>query len=123
MPLSQRVARFNRLVTNRVTGLLAGFLPGFGIITHQGRKSGRTYRTPVNVFRRPGGFIVALTYGQGDWVKNVLAAGGADVHTRRRDHHVVNPRVIDDPIGAGVPAPVRLILRRLDVREFLWADG
>jgi hypothetical protein len=74
------------------------------------------------VFSRPGGFIVALTYGQGDWVKNVLAAGGAEVHTRGRQHHVVNPRVIDDPTCAGLPPPVRAILGRLKVHEFLLVD-
>src|SRR5580692_1772431 len=26
---------------------------GFGILTHIGRKSGRVYRTPVNLFRAP----------------------------------------------------------------------
>ena len=74
--LGRRVARFNRLVTNRVTGPLAPWLPGFGIVVHTGRESGREYRTPVNVFRYQGAFVVALTYGSGaDWVRNVLAAG------------------------------------------------
>src|SRR5205809_6896960 len=40
-----------------------------------GRKSGRVYRTPVNVFRAPNGFLIALTYGrESEWVKNALAA-------------------------------------------------
>ena len=45
VPLSHAIGRFNRLATNRVTGLVAGRLPGFGIVTHRGRRSGRTYRT------------------------------------------------------------------------------
>ena len=32
------LAKFNILVTNRLTGLFAGWLPGFGILTHVGRK-------------------------------------------------------------------------------------
>jgi deazaflavin-dependent oxidoreductase (nitroreductase family) len=49
---------------------------GFGILTHVGRRSGKVYRTPVNVFRAQNGFIVALTYSsQSEWVKNVLASG------------------------------------------------
>lgn len=40
-------------------------LPGFGILTHIGRKSGKVYRTPVNVFRAPEGFLITPTYGQG----------------------------------------------------------
>ena len=45
------VAAFNLAVTNRITTRFAGRLPGFGIVTHAGRKSGKLYRTPVNVFR------------------------------------------------------------------------
>src|SRR5438309_10525759 len=73
------LARFNLAVTNRITGQFAGWLPGFGIITHVGRKSGKVYSTPVNVFRAPNGFEVAVTYGrESEWVKNVLAAGGCE---------------------------------------------
>ena len=69
------VAAFNLAVTNRITGLFAARLPGFGILTHVGRKSGRVYRTPVNVFRTSEGFLIALTYGrESEWVKNVMAA-------------------------------------------------
>jgi len=56
------VASFNLAVTNRITSRFAARLPGFGIVTHIGRKSGRIYRTPVNVFRWPDGFLIALTY-------------------------------------------------------------
>ena len=56
------LAKINIIFTNRITSLFAGWLPGFGILTHVGRKSGKVYRTPVNVFRAPNGFVVALTY-------------------------------------------------------------
>src|SRR5215831_10545280 len=56
------LAKINIAFTNRITSLFAGWLPGFGILTHVGRKSEKTYRTPVNVFRAPNGFIIALTY-------------------------------------------------------------
>jgi deazaflavin-dependent oxidoreductase (nitroreductase family) len=122
MPLSRSIAEFNKKFSNRVTGPFAGFLPGFGIVTHRGRKSGRSYSNPVNVFRTDGGWVFALTYGQGDWVKNVLAANGAELHTRGHDHHVVRPRVVVDPSRAAVPRPVRSILGALHVDEFLYVD-
>ena len=56
------LAKINIAFTNRITKLFASWLPGFGILTHVGRKSGKTYRTPVNVFRAPNGFVIALTY-------------------------------------------------------------
>jgi deazaflavin-dependent oxidoreductase (nitroreductase family) len=122
MPLPQAIGRINKVVTNRVTGLVAGRLPGFGIITHRGRQSGRTYHTPINVFRRPGGYIVALTYGQGDWVKNVLASGDAQIRSRGRTHHVDNPRLVNDPMRSDLPLPVRGILGVLNVDDFLLVD-
>ena len=48
------VAAFNLAVTNRITSRFAARLPGFGILTHVGRKSRRIYLTPVNVFRAVG---------------------------------------------------------------------
>src|SRR5437764_6139253 len=83
------LARFNLAVTNRITGQFAGWLPLFGIITHVGRKSGKVYRTPVNVFRAPNGFAVALTYGrESEWVKNVQAAGACELQTGARWYHL-----------------------------------
>src|ERR1700693_5570676 len=74
------VAAFNLAVTNRITGRFADRLLGFGILTHAGRKSGRVYRTPVDVFRAPEVFLIALTYGrESEWVKNGLAAGSASL--------------------------------------------
>jgi hypothetical protein len=43
VPIPQAVARFNRVVTNRVTGRVATYLPIFGVIVHSG--DGRTAST------------------------------------------------------------------------------
>jgi deazaflavin-dependent oxidoreductase (nitroreductase family) len=122
MPLPPSVARFNKAATNRVTSRVADRLPGFGIVVHRGRRSGREYETPVNAFRRPGGYTIALTYGRGDWVRNVEAAGSATLRTRGRTHRLTAPRIVDDPTRSAVPGPVRWILARLGVTEFLQLD-
>jgi hypothetical protein len=44
------LAKINIAFTNRITRLFAGWLPGFGILTHLGRKSGKIYRTPIKCF-------------------------------------------------------------------------
>lgn len=94
MPMPKRLARLNRVVTNRALGRIAPWMPGFGVVHHRGRSSGRSYRTPVNVFQRGDGYVVAMTYGpQTDWVKNVLAAGGCDLETRKQLVHLVEPRL------------------------------
>ncbi len=120
MPLGRSVARFNRRVTNHITRPLAHRLPGFGVVTHTGRKTGRTYRTPVNVFPAPDGYVMALTYGaRAEWVRNVLAAGGCDLETRGHRTHLTAPEVVRDTGRGQVPVYVRGVLRILGVTEFL----
>jgi deazaflavin-dependent oxidoreductase (nitroreductase family) len=120
MPLPRSVARFNRLVTNRIFGPLATRLPGFGVIGHRGRKTGRQYASPVNVFRTGDGYLMALTYGpEADWVGNVLAAGEATLTTRGRTILLTEPRLYRDEERRGLPAPVRFILGRAGVSDFL----
>jgi deazaflavin-dependent oxidoreductase (nitroreductase family) len=114
------LARFNKVATNRVTLPLAPRLPGFGVVEHVGRTSGRHYRTPVNVFPRAGGFVIALTYGSdAQWVRNVLANGGCTLTTRGHSWRLTQPRLAPAEQRRAVPAPVRLILRLLHVTEFL----
>jgi deazaflavin-dependent oxidoreductase (nitroreductase family) len=122
VPLPAGLARFNRRVTNIMTRRVAGWLPGFGIVSHRGRRTGTPYRTPVNVFRRPGGFTFALTYGQGDWVRNVLHAGSAELLTRRRTYALTDPVVTRDPEHRDVPFPVGVILRAIHADEVLRAE-
>jgi len=94
------LAAFNLAVTNRITGRFAGWLPGFGIVTHLGRKSGRVYRTPVNVFRVSNGFAIALTYGrESEWVKNVLTANGCELETRGQRYQLSQSTIVHDPPG------------------------
>ena len=82
-----------KAVTNRVTGPLAPWLPGFGVVEHIGRKSGQRFRTPVNVFPRAGGCAIALTYGSdSQWVRNVLAHGGCALETRGHTWQLTQPR-------------------------------
>jgi deazaflavin-dependent oxidoreductase (nitroreductase family) len=114
------LAKINIAFTNRITGLFAGWLPGFGILTHVGRKSGKVYRTPINVFRAANGFIIALTYSsQSEWVKNVLAAGGCELRTRGKRYELCAPHVVHDPTRRQFPIPVRLVLRIVGADEYM----
>jgi deazaflavin-dependent oxidoreductase (nitroreductase family) len=114
------LAKFNIAVTNRLTSLFAGWLPGFGILTHVGRRSGRVYRTPINVFRSPNGFIVALTYSsQSEWVKNVLAAASCELTNVGRKYQLVAPKVVRDTTRRRFPIPVRVILRLVGADEYI----
>jgi deazaflavin-dependent oxidoreductase (nitroreductase family) len=113
-------ASFNLLVTNRITGLFANRLPMFGILIHQGRTSGKTYRTPVNVFKTPDGFAIALTYGREcQWVRNVLAAGAAQLETRGKLYRISSPLILHDNGRRRFPLPVRVIQRILGAEDLM----
>jgi len=59
---------------------------------------------------------ILLGHGKADWVKNVLAAGEADVRLFGRDLHITNLRVLPAGTGAkGLPWIVRLGGRRVGV--------
>jgi deazaflavin-dependent oxidoreductase (nitroreductase family) len=118
VPLPKRLAKFNLVVTNRVLGPAARRLPGFAIVHHVGRRSGRRFTTPVNLFRHGDEFVIALTYGaDSQWVRNVLAAGAFEVETRGRRIRLVNPVIVHD--RSLVPGGVRQILGAVRVGEFL----
>jgi deazaflavin-dependent oxidoreductase (nitroreductase family) len=114
------LAKINIAFTNRITSLFAGWLLGFGILTHVGRKSGKVYRTPINAFRATNGFAIALTYSsQSEWVKNVLAAGGCELKTRGKEYRLSAPKVVHDPTRRRFPIPVRLVLRIVGADEYM----
>ncbi|SOD71731.1 deazaflavin-dependent oxidoreductase (nitroreductase family) [Jatrophihabitans sp. GAS493] len=120
MPVPRMVARLNRAGLNKVTSRVVPWAPGFGLVTHHGRRSGREFHTPVNVFTVADGFLIALTYGvESDWVKNVLAEGGCGLTTRSRTYQLTAPRVLHDPSRAQARVVERQILGLLRVYDFL----
>ncbi|MBW8487557.1 nitroreductase family deazaflavin-dependent oxidoreductase [Actinomadura parmotrematis] len=120
MPIPNAVARFNRVATNRVLRPFTARLPGFAVVRHNGRTSGRPYRTPVGLFARPDGYVIALTYGPDrDWVKNIVAAGGCELEIRGRTVAATAPRVVHDPARTGMPPGVKQALTLLGVTDFL----
>jgi deazaflavin-dependent oxidoreductase (nitroreductase family) len=112
--------RFTTKVVNPLTRLFAGRLPGFVVLTHAGRTSGRRYRTPLFMYRRGVDYVFALTYGsRADWVKNILGAGGCEIRVGGRDVQLVEPEVFVDPTRQIMPFPLRLVGGALLVSEFL----
>lgn len=121
MPIPRRMRQVNKVALNKVTGQLAPWLPGLGVVIHRGRTSGTEYRTPVNVFARPGDrYILALTYGvDTDWVKNVIAAGGCELLTQGTHIELAAPRLIHDESRREIRMVERAILGLLHVYDFL----
>lgn len=97
---------------NRLGLPLLSRLPTFGVLEHTGRRSGKTYRIPINAFRRGDHYYFALTYGSDvDWLKNARAAGGCDLVIRGRRIHLVEPELFTDPELRFLPAAPRAIER------------
>lgn len=119
MPLPKGLARLNRVFTNRISRPLSFRLPWFAVIVHNGRVSGKEYRTPVNCWLDDKTAIVALTYGpETDWLKNLARAGGGSLLAKGESYEVGPPVVIGSEGMTRMPAVVRPMLRMLDVDRF-----
>jgi deazaflavin-dependent oxidoreductase (nitroreductase family) len=113
-PVKDAIRTFNKYVLNPAMLLMAGRKHWYaGVIRHTGRRTGRSYATPVVVIPVDGdGFVVPLPYGTGvDWLRNVSAAGKATVTVDGETHDVADPEIID----AASAAPMLSERRR---REF-----
>lgn len=66
-----------------------------GIIRHRGRVSGTAYETPIGIVADGGSFLVALPYGtRAQWLRNVLAAGSAELVHEGRTYRVDAPELL-----------------------------
>lgn len=95
------------------------------VIAHVGRRSGRSYQTPLDVHRCDDGTVIMfLVYGSKcDWVQNVRAAGRATITIDDKQLAATSPRIVDrDTAASLVPADVSMPPRILNVTEFLQMD-
>jgi deazaflavin-dependent oxidoreductase (nitroreductase family) len=89
----RRLARVNRRVANPLLRPVARLTPPLAVIEHRGRRSGRTYRTPVFAFRRGDEILVVLSYGRNShWVRNLRAAGHGALIRGMRRYRMMNIR-------------------------------
>lgn len=121
MPLPRGLARFNRVVTNRLTRPFATRLGGFAVLHHVGRKTGRSYETPLNAWRADEGVVVALTYGKNvDWLRNVQTSEESTLTMTGEDLRVGPPEALRGERGFDLtPAWVVPILKMLGVDQFV----
>lgn len=120
MPMPRWWGHVNKRVFNP-RAIAGGRWP---VLTHVGRTSGTTYRTPLDAHPVDGGYVFVLVYGSGsDWVRNVLAAGRADLRVEGQQVELTAPRVVGqdeafDVLGDDVAHPPKL----LRITEFLRMD-
>jgi deazaflavin-dependent oxidoreductase (nitroreductase family) len=121
MPVPKWIAQVNKRTFNKME-LKRGTRP---VLTHVGRKSGRTYKTPLDAHPVDGGFVFIIMYGsQGcDWVQNVLAAGRAGLAVKSEERELTAPRLITrEEARAQVTADTNLQPGRVKGIEYLRMD-
>lgn len=120
MPMPKWWGHINKRVFNP-RAVAGGKWP---VLTHVGRTSGTTYRTPLDAHPVEGGYLFVLVYGSGaDWVRNILAAGSADLRVDGRDHTLTAPRLVDyAEFDEALPAHIARPPKLLRITEFLRMD-
>ena len=95
-PVVQAVRRLNLKVMNPRQMRTAGQPGAFAqVLRHTGRTSGVTYETPLGIEPTEDGFVIALVYGNDtQWLRNVLAAGRAEVVRDDVTYAVDRPEVV-----------------------------
>jgi len=125
-----RVIKPLRNLLNPIVVRRAG-QPGFAMaarLEHVGRRSGRTYVTPVTTRRTGDVVLIALTFGnQSDWCQNVLAAGGCTIRIGGADYSAVAPALVRwqeaaPSVRAAFRPAERAMLRVLGIKQFLRLD-
>jgi deazaflavin-dependent oxidoreductase (nitroreductase family) len=95
MRVPRAAAKFNRRITNPLAVRFGRWAPLNGTLEHVGRKSGKTYQTPLNIFQTADGFVIPIGYGlESHWVQNALAGGPLTVHKAGRTIPVVDARIV-----------------------------
>ena len=88
----RRLTRITRSLALRSAGSRGS---NTSLVRHVGRRSGRTYETPVVAVEHDGTFLIALPYAERtDWVKNVLASGSATLTIDGNTFEVREPDVV-----------------------------
>lgn len=120
--IRDRVRVFNKRSLNPVTLRFAGrrFSP-YGVVRHIGRRSGRTYDTPVVVATSGDWFVVPLPYGiDVDWYQNVRAADECTILYQGSAYRGVSPRLVDPAaVPEAFPEWVHRLVRRGGAGQYL----
>jgi deazaflavin-dependent oxidoreductase (nitroreductase family) len=114
---------FTRNVFNQVVAGLTRLgisVLGSRVLEVRGRTSGQPRRVPVNLLELDGVQYLVSPRGEGQWVRNVRAAGGELVLLlgRRRDHRVAT----ELPDAEKVPI-LRAYLKRWKAEVGVFFDG
>lgn len=112
--------QFNKRTHNHLQKLWSPYLPPWAVLVHTGRKSGTTFETPVTALRSKDAagerISVILMYGsRTDWMRNLFAAGQAEMRRGGHRYRVRNPRVVTDPADPALHPLARQAAKKVGV--------
>jgi deazaflavin-dependent oxidoreductase (nitroreductase family) len=85
--------RLNPLLVE--SGLAGGRHSEVAVLQHVGRHSGNRYETPVHPTVVGDEVWIPVPYGEASqWARNVLAAGGCDLHIHETDYRLEAPSLV-----------------------------
>jgi deazaflavin-dependent oxidoreductase (nitroreductase family) len=94
----------------------------WGLLTHVGRRSGRTYQTSLGTCTYGDGFLLPLGYGtHTDWYRNLMAAGTGTLAWKGSTYQLERPELISgsDPMHAWRLRD-RILLHLAGMHDFVW---
>jgi F420H(2)-dependent quinone reductase len=96
-------------------------LPMLAVIYHRGRRSGRSYATPLGARPMADGFVIPVTFGeQANWFRNVQAAGGCEIRWKGANYSLTDPEVIDWATARSAFYPVeRILMPIIGIEQFV----
>jgi hypothetical protein len=91
-----RIRIFNKVVFNRLVMAAFGGQRGpFSILTHTGRRTGISFKTPVFAMYVDDVILIPLPYGENvDWLKKVLVASACDLLYKGEEIRADDPWVM-----------------------------
>lgn len=123
MTFPRQMASLSRLL-NPLVLPLTRHVPPFAVLHHKGRRSGRSYDTPVQAYATPEGWLVGLAYNHNaPFALNLLAARGGEMTRAGRRYQISQPRRVGREALKTLPALAALKMRAVGIDEFLQFDA
>ncbi len=120
----EKYLRYNKKTQNPATlkKIAEGRSSVHAAVKHVGRRSGRSYTTPVVAMPLGDGFVIPLVYGSsGDWCRNVMAAGTCRLIWKEQEYTLEQPEIIQQSQALkAFPLVMRVLYPGGGVKEYLW---
>jgi hypothetical protein len=119
---TRRLTKTANRPMRRIAGTRLGMLYfNLGALHHIGRRSGRTYVTPLSAYRLGDGFVLGVAYPEVDWCRHVLAAGKCTLTWNGKEYALERPELI--PAAEAMkayPLLVKPFIVGPGTKTFLW---